>query len=213
MRKILLGAAIIVACSHLAIAQGLEPAGYNPVEYHRIQLNDAKSFTAQFQATSAAPAISMIAGTLSARAVRAILAAPKAVYLREYFALDDAGHLHLLLVAKTADNHDIITSRITEADGSTISEATARKWIKNYAASTMFAKYGSVYASSIHRDAIQAVITRNNATSLRFYFASESGRIAAVVSGITAQNIESSEYIVDRTCCPPLDINKGELAQ
>ncbi len=213
MRKFLFGAALILACSAFATAQNLEPTGYNPVDYHRIQLSDAKTFTAQFQSVSAVPAISMIAGTLPARTVRAILSVPKAVYLREYFALDDAGRLHLLLVAKTADNHDILTSRITEADGSTISEATARKWIRNYAASPMFSKYGSVYASSIHKDAVQAVITQNNATNLRFYFATDGGRITSVLSGITAQGVESSEYIADRNCCPPLDTNKGELAQ
>lgn len=206
-------ASIIVACVPVH-AQTIEPDGYSPVEFHKIDLGTAKTYTGRFQAVNAASGISTIAGTISATSVRALVNTRGAVYLREYFALDEQGVLHILLVPKTATNHDIILPRITDANGSTVSEATARKWIKNYKASPTFAQYGSVYSSSIHRDAVLAVISKNNATSVRFYFAAEpDGRAGVVVSAITAASLESSTYIADRNCCPPLEEGKGELAQ
>lgn len=195
-------------------AQSVEPSGYSPVEFHKIDLGTAKTYTGRFQATNAASTITTVGGTISAMAVKTLLNTRGAVYIREYFALDEQGVLHILLVPKTANNHDIILPRITDANGSTLAEATARKWIKNYAASPTFAQYGSVYSSSIHRDAVLAVISKNNATSVRFYFAAEpDGRAGTVVSGVTAQSVESSVYIADRNCCPPLEEGKGELAQ
>lgn len=213
-RKIFcIAASAIIACISVQ-AQSLEPSGYSPVEFHQIDLGTAKTYTGRFQAMNAASAISTVGGTISATSVRALLNTRGAVYLREYFALDEQGALHILLVPKTANNHDIILPRITDANGSTVAETTARKWIKNYAASPTFSQYGGVYSSSIHRDAVLAVISKNNATSLRFYFAAEpDGRAGTVVSGVTAQNVESSTYIADRNCCPPLEEGKGELAQ
>lgn len=206
-------AGFAIACVSVH-AQAIEPNGYSPIEFHRIDLGTAKTYTGRFQATNAALVISTVGGTISATSVRALLNASGAVYLREYFALDEQGVLHILLVPKTANNHDIILPRITDANGSTVAEATARKWIKNYANSPTFSQYGGAYSSSIHRDAVLAVISKNNATSLRFYFAAEpDGRAGTVVSGVTAQNVESSIYIADRNCCPPLEEGRGELAQ
>lgn len=206
-------ASLIIACVSVH-AQAIEPDGYSPVDFHKIDLGTAKTYTGRFQAMNAASVISTVGGTISATAVKALLNTRGAVYLREYFVLDEQGVLHILLVPKTATNHDIILPRITDANGTTIAEATARKWIKNYAASPTFAQYGSVYSSSIHRDAVLAVISKNNATSVRFYFAAEpDGRSGTVVSGVTAAGVESSLYIADKTCCPPLDPGAGELTQ
>ncbi len=212
-------AASLIFLSGTLRAQSVEPAGYDPVEFHRIELGMAKFLTGGFQSANGTPVISTIAGTLSATSVRSLLGTPRAVYLREYFALDEKGVLHLLLVPKTADNHDIILPRITDADGSMLSEATARRWIQNYAKSSLFARYGSVYASSIHKQAVLAVIEKNKAAAVRFYFALElDNRMGVVLSGVSSATradnaIETSEYIANKTCCRENDPQRGELAQ
>jgi hypothetical protein len=217
-----LATSIVIACFS-AHAQTIEPKGYNPVQYHQIELGTAKTLTGGFQGANPTPVISTVAGTLSATSVRALLNTPRAVYLREYFALDNNGVLHILLVPKTADNHDIILPRITDADGTMVSEATARLWIKNFVASKLFTEYGKVYASSIHKDAVFAVIEKNNAASVRFYFALEpDNRLGVVLSGVAAPSKnakaattqgERSAYIADKNCCPASDSQQGELAR
>lgn len=213
--RVSLSCAFLLVCAATLLAQTTVPTGYNPVEYHRIELGTAKSLTARFQSVNATPVISSVAGDISAATVVRLLMTPRAVYLRQYFALDDNGVLHLLLVPKTADNHDIILSRITDANGTTISEKQARAWIKNYKTSALFARHGNAYSSSTHTDAVRAVITRNNAASVRFYFANDdTGRMTTVLSGVTAQSVESTVYIADKSCCPPdVELGAGELAQ
>lgn len=214
-RVSILACAVFLLVCVCNLAAQTEPAGYNPVEYHRIELGAAKSLTARFQSVNSTPVISSVAGNIASANILRLLSTPKAVYLRQYFALDESGVLHLLLVPKTGDNHDIILSRITDANGTTISEKQARAWIRNYIASPLFAQHGKAYSSSTHSDALKAVISKNNAASIRFYFANNDvGRITTVVSGITVQNIESTAYIIDKSCCPPdIEAGAGELAQ
>lgn len=142
-----------------SLAPALEPAAYNPVEYHQILLGTAKTMTASFQSVNTTPSITT-SEIISAELVKKLLATPQAIYLREYFSLDEQGVMHILLVPRTADNHDILTDRITVANGTTIPQAKARTWIKNYVQSRMFKQHSSVYGSSIHKDAVQAVIQK-----------------------------------------------------
>lgn len=204
--------AIVILCDVQVSAQ--QPSGYNPLEYHSIQLGTAKSMTGRFQLASPALHISVKAGTVAANVVERLLTASKAEYLKHYFALDDAGRLQMLLVPRSASGEDIVSSRILTANGLYLPESTARKWIQAYAKSEMFTKFGKVYATSIHADAIRAVVKKNNATTLNFYFANtDDSRMTTVVSGNTSDGTEATAYIADRTCCPPDIDGGGELSK
>lgn len=206
---------IAIAClAMMAIsAQAQTPQGYEPVKYHEITLGAAKTMTAAFQGVNPTPVISPSAQTVNASDVRRLLSERQATYVREYFALDEKGLLRILLVGKTSDGKDILTNRILVSDGSTVSQQQAKAWIRAFSASPMFAQYGGIYAGSVHRDALAQVITKNNASSLRFYPVLEEGRLAVAVAGVLASGVESSTYIVNRNCCPPLSNEQGELAQ